>query len=231
MESLNWKVEKKNKLYFNTYSYKAKVRIVGACYTYYTYDIDTYIQRINKWRDDTRNNLVFKAFNTTDITYWDTINTTIIEKFMIWRSTQSRKDCIIRIQNDHVSIFSNDMNLLKSASYITDEIEYFKVQLTTSGSIQLKNKKHYNYRTYFKGKRINSDFFNSFNKFSQIYKSNVANISPAMIKYMQRQWSPYMYMHGSYFIDYTDESFLTILYMHFPDMLSKTYKLEEAQKN
>lgn len=230
MESLNWKVETKNKLYFNNFNYKAKIRIVGACYTYYTNDIETYIQRIEKWRDESKKNL-YSRVKDYENRYWDSIDISTIEKFFLWRIGHSDKKCITRIQGDCVSVFSNDIDIIKSTAYISDEVEYYKVSLTTSDTIQLKNKKHYNYRTYFKGKRVTGDFMDNFNEFTKIYKSNVVSISPALIKYMQRQWTPYMYMHSSYFIDYTDESFLSILYMHFPNMISKTYKLEEAQKN
>ena len=230
MESLNWKAEKKNKLYFNSYTYKARVKIVGACYTYYTSDIDTFLQRISKWKEESKNSLVYKIGDLRK-NYWDNINSDVVEKFLIWRDLHSQKDCIIRIQGDYVSVFANNLDIFKSLTYISNDITYYKVELTTQGSIELKKKKQYNYRTYFKGKRIPKDFIENFNTFNSIYKSNVDHISPAMIKYLQRQWSPYMYMHGSYFIDYVDESFKTILHMYFPDMLAKTYKLEEQHKN
>ena len=230
MVSLNWKVEKKNKLYFNTYAYKARVRIVGACYTYYTGDIDTFVQRISKWKDESKNSLIYKIGDERK-DYWDNIDIPVIDKFLAWRDLYTHKECIIRIQGDYVSVFANDVGILNSLTNVSKDITYYQVEVTTQGSIILKKKKHYNYRTFFKGKRLSKEFFDNFNEFSKIYKSNVVNISPAMIKYLQRQWTPYMYMHGSYFIDYVDESFKTILYMYFPDMLSKTYKLEEQQKN
>ena len=230
MELSNLKVEKKNQLYFKKYSYKARVKIVGACYTYYTNDIETYTNRIQKWKDESKKSNTY-GYRVLTTEYWDLISIPEIERFLLWRSLHSQKDCITRIQGDYVSIFCNDLDILESVKSIGSDVQYYKIELTTEGTLLRKSKSPYSYRTFFKGKRVSKDFVENFNEFAKIYKSDVVSISPAMVRFMQRQWTPYMYTHNSYFIDYKDESFITILYMYFPNMISKTYKIEEEPKN
>jgi hypothetical protein len=59
---------------------------------------------------------------------------------------------------------------------------------------------------------------------------NIARICPALRRLVneaggRKYW--YNYLHSSYYVDYNDESTLTLLHMFFGSMLAKTYSLEK----
>lgn len=226
MESSKLKVEEKNKLYFNKYQFKCKSHIKGSSYAYYTNDIESYINRIQKWRDDS------KRWRTAQPdTYWDEIDTKQIEKLIDWRKENSGNNCTIRIQGDTISVFSNDMDLLHSFKSICPDAVMYQVKALGNDSIFLSRPTSFNYRTFFKGKRVSKDFMESIIDFNKMYYGKV-KISPALLRFLEnRNHTPYMYMHGSYFIDYTEQSFLTLLHLNFPNMIARTYKLEVRSKN
>ena len=110
MESSKLKVEKRNKLYFNKFTYKAVCEIKGAGYTYYTNDLETFVARMEKWRD---NKLRYGVRVMSDDwkEYMDEINLDQISKFITWRNLISKDKCMYRMQGDSVSFFSNDLSL------------------------------------------------------------------------------------------------------------------------
>jgi hypothetical protein len=225
------KVEKKNKLYFNKYKFKASCRVLGAAYTYYTKDIETFKNRIEKWK--TESNRYSKTIrNLYDIDQWNNIDYNTVEKFINLRESYVEKDCIIRIQGDTVSVFANDTSLIQPFEELGSNFRLYQVEVLDNNSIFLKRKSKYNYRTYFKGRRVTKEFLEGILDFDKMYGHDTAKISPALLTFLQRRaYNQFMYMHGSYFIDYKSESFLSILHMHFPNMIAKTFKLEVEPKD
>ena len=73
MGSYKLKVEKRNKLYFNKFKYRAVCRIQGAAYTYYTPDLDTFVARMEKLRDN-KPRYGVRVINDDWREYWEEVN-------------------------------------------------------------------------------------------------------------------------------------------------------------
>ena len=53
-------------------------------------------------------------------------------------------------------------------------------------------------------------------------------VCPALIRAVNDVRRPYWrYLHSSYYVDYNDESALTLLRMYFGSMIGRTYRLEK----
>lgn len=223
MELSKLKIEKRNKLYFNKFKYKAVAFIQGAAYTYYTPDLETFVARMEKLRTQT-NRYGVRVMDDDWKIYWDEVNLDRISQFITWRNLVNKERCMHRIQNDHVSFFSNDLSLLQSLESLDPKLEYTEAQCLDANVMYFKKKPKYKFRTYFRGKRIPKDFSDNVRTLQDTYKS--MHFSKGLFTSLfHNNWHQFRYMHGSYFVEYNDEQMLTILAMWFPDMLAKTYVL------
>lgn len=224
MELLKLKTEKRNKPYFNKFTYKATCKIQGAAYTYYTPDIETFVSRMDKLRETSRNKYGVRLLDNDWQEYWDEVNIDQIASFITWRNIISKERCLCRIQGNVVSFFSNELPLLQTLDNIDPKVAFTKAVCYDPQTLYFKRQPKYKYRTYFKGKRMPKDFSDNIKTLRDMYSS--LNFSRGLFSSLfHNNWHPYRYMHGSYFVEYNDRQMLTILAMWFPNMLAKTYTL------
>jgi len=221
MELSMLKVEKRNKLYFNKFMYKAVTTIQGAAYTYYTPNLETFISRMEKMRNST-NKYGVRVLSEDWKEYWEEVNLDRISQLITWRNVVSKDKCLIRIEGDTATFFSNELSLLQTLDSIDKDVEIYEALCYNSDSLYFKKTPKYKYRTYFKAKRMPKDFSDSVRTLHSTYKS--LNFSKALFNILfDTNYHAFRYLHGSYFVEYNDEAMLTILSMWFPNMLSKTY--------
>jgi hypothetical protein len=227
MELSNLKIEVRNKLYYNKFEYKAVCNIQGAAYTYYTPDISVFLSRMEKLKDSRLHNRYgVRTIDDAWKVYWEEVNIDKISQFLTWRNLVKKEKCMYRIQGDSVSFFSNDLSLLETLKSIDDNVIFTKVEPLSPDIIYFKKQPKHQYRTFFKGKRCSEDFLKNVIEFSQRYPDT--RISQGLLTYAsirKNSYTNYMYMHGSYHVDYNNPSMLSILHMLFPGMVAKTYSL------
>jgi len=228
MELFKLKTEKRNKLYFNKFMYKAVCKIQGAAYTYYTSEIDSFISRMEKFRETERSKFGVRILDDDWQEYWEEVNIEQIAAFITWRNMISKDRCLIRIQQDNVSFFSNELSLLQTLDNLDPKLKFHQAICHDPKTLYFKRQPKYKFRTYFKSRRMPKDFSDNVRSLNKIYKS--LNFSKGLISNLfNNNWHPYRYMHGSFFVEYNDEQMITILGMWFSDMLGKTYTLAKEQ--
>jgi hypothetical protein len=221
----NIKIEVKNKLYFNKFKYKAMCTIQGAAYTYYTPDLETFIIRMEKFKDN-KLRYGIRVIEDDWKEYWDEVNLDQVSQFLTWRNTVSKDKCMLRIQGDTVSFFSNDISLLDTLKSIDKNVSYFEAEVYKADTIYFSKNPKFKYRTFFKGKRCPDDFFSNIIEFCNRYpKANVSRGLQALAHNRRKNYTRFIYLHSSYYVDYNDESMISILHMLFPNMVGKTYSL------
>lgn len=228
MESFKFKTERRNKLYFNKFKYRAVIRIVGVQYTYYTPNIEAFCNRIEKFKESETFTRTQKMFSLHDrANYWNDINYDNIEKYMIFRDTMSKDKILSRISGDTVSFFSNDINSFSYLQTLDPNMHVTEAQVLDDNKLYFKKKPRYKYRTYFRAKRMPQDFSENVLNLKSTYSTDILRFSPGLLRslFYKSQYNPYRYMHGSHFVEYNNEQMHTILAMWFPDMLAKTYTL------
>jgi hypothetical protein len=230
MELFKLKIEKRNKLYYGKYPYKATLTIVGSAYTYYSQSYEDFCKRIERQKNDlTRVSGYFaQERNNNWVKFLEEVNYTIIKDYFNWRETH--KDYVtIRVEGDKVSVFSCDLSLLQTLENINSDVTYTKAVVLKADTLYFKKVPKYKYRTYFKSKRITNEFSQNVIDFADRYKNNEdLKLSPALIKYLSgRNVNRYTYLHGSYFIEYNNESMKSLIFMFFGDMVGKSFNLEK----
>jgi len=225
MGSSKLKTESRNKLYFNKFQYKATCRILGAGYTYFTPNIETFIERMKRFRDaNSQSKYGVLTMDDSWKVYWDEINIDQITQFLTWRDQVSKDKCMIRIQSDSVSFFSDDLSLLQTLTSIDPKVKFTTVKQLDSKTMYFKKEPKFKFRTYFKSRRMPPDFSDNVRNLRDIY-TDTLHFSESLCKTLfdKGVYNRFRYMHGSYYVEYNDDQMLTILSMWFPTMLAKTY--------
>jgi len=224
--------EIKNKLYFNKYQYKAVCKIQGAAYTYYTPDMDTFVTRMEKLRDyqsksnSTINRYGIRTMDRDWHEYWEEINIDQISKFLTWRNLVNKDKCMLRIQGDNVSFFSNNLDLLATLESIDPNLKFFEANVLGTNTIYFSKEPKYKFRTFYKAKRCPEGFLANVLEFCNRYPNAYVSAGLRGLAHNRNSnFTRFMYLHGSYYIDYNESSMLSILHMLFPSMIGKTYSL------
>jgi hypothetical protein len=223
MESFKLNLEDRDKLFFNKYKYRATCQLLGVRFTYYCTTVKDFQKKIEKRRQDPWH--YGKQYSNDDL------DLNAIEFFIKWRNTY-KKDSIIRIEYDTFAVFSNDLELLKTLEEIGSDIQYTEANVIAPGVKFFKNKPKHDYRIYLKGIRLDSDKVDHICSFVENYKTrDSVKISSALVHAVSNgRINSSRWMHNSYYIDYNEESMLTLLRLVFPGILSsKIYKLESEQ--
>jgi hypothetical protein len=215
--------------YYNKYEYRARFKIKGIRYTWYTKTIEDFQKRVVSGQS-------YYGIRAEDRTAVNENLATIMD-FITWRNLRKTdKQAMIRIEGDVVAVFSSDLALLNTLQNLSRDlvIDYTQVQKSAFIGVKtfVKTPKH-KYRIYLKSKRVENEFASDLNDLFKrtkgLYPSDAlkywakasANSLPA------RQIWRFRYSSASHFIDYDDESVLSYLALMHGDMLGKRYKLEK----
>ena len=87
MESSQLKIEKRTSLYFSKYKYRAQCSVMGACYTYYTSNIDQFKRKLENTKAN-RNQYRISIMNSRFEETYDHIDLEQIKKFYEWKNSK-----------------------------------------------------------------------------------------------------------------------------------------------
>lgn len=204
MESLQLKTEYRDTLYFNKYKYKATVKLPFL-----------------------RNIIYDKKlrFQLDKPSYYET-NT----KFLEWRDYY--KDLLtIRVEGSNTSIFSNEIDILKSVESITTiKSIYTAVASAPTGVKYFKNAPKHKYRVYFKSKPVFREFINDVLDLIKRYNSTDCALYPSTTfeNWLQRNSKlTQRYLFYNFFMDFDEEKMITFLQFTLGDNVRVFYKLEK----
>jgi hypothetical protein len=220
-------IDPRGKLYYNKYKYRAHFSLMGAERLYGIKTMMGYLRRLE--------------YITSDLSpsqqqpFLDSIDLNKIELYLNWRNQhiEIEKIAMARIEKKTISVFSNDLSLLTTLNTISKNIEYSTIDETIPEGIKYFAKKpKHNFRIYFKSKRVSDKFRHDLHSFIKRYENTSTVIEPSggLSKWL-RMGNKYtwrgLYIYNNYFIDFDQESTISLLGIMFGDMFSKKYKLEE----
>lgn len=214
--------------YYNKYTFRVRFKLPGARYTWYCKtpeDLDKRLASKHHYsniRPEDRNDVVDKQ--------------QAIKDFITWRNLKRKeKSATIRVEQNTVAVFSNDLQMLKDLEKIdpTLEYDYTEVQKAEyAGTKHFVDEPKHKFRIYLKSKRVNEgfakDLYDLINRSANLYPSTALKIwlLGSIKNNSQSSWR-YRYCSSSYFINYDDESTLSYLALMHGEMLGKRYRLEK----
>lgn len=229
MESLKFYPDRRNTLYFGKYRYRIKCKVVGASWTYYTRDIEEFKKKMISRQ---KRGFIHDYLNTD----FSKIDYDQIEKFLEYRYSKNA-DYITRIEHNNVSFFTNDPSLAERLKKLDEKLSGTEVNLFGEKDVKyFKKEPKFKYRTYFKGKRAPDSFKTDVLTFIENYDVDNGKTTAKVCQPLKHlvgtgSLNYYNYINNSYYIDYNDESTLTLLHMIFGSMIAKTYSLKKEPEN
>lgn len=153
-----------------------------------------------------------------------------LSEFLNWRTT-NENDTIIRTEYERVSVFSNNLKLLKTLDKFNDDVRYVEANVIAKDVLFFEKLPDFKYRVYIKGNKLTENTADQIISFVNNYKnSENFRISPSLISaVILRKIHNNRWIHNSYFIDYNEESTLSFLKLLMNDIISpKIYKLDAS---
>lgn len=213
-------------LYFSKYVYRARVHMVGAYLCSYSSKKEDFEKRI-------RANKSIKTANPDDLV-----------KFSVFKKAMKKGEGTIRIEGNIASVFSNDLNYLKGLETLGFVVDYTEVQDNVpTGTKYFVEEPKFKHRIYLKSKRVSDDFPKKLQNMFERYKGTNTKIvpSPSLKDWLnERRGTPSLggwlawkrsYCSSHFFIDYNDESFITIFALTFTNMISRKFTLEKRPES
>jgi hypothetical protein len=220
--SLKLKLEEKEKLYYNKYSYKAVCRVLGAYYTNSIKTIDEYKDKVESLQTELKRWPVHTYPHGLDnLDYIDIDN--LIR--YIGRFEKNDKGTIRR-EGNTISFFSNDLAFLKKAPSTLSPLKITQVSLAPAGVKYFKRKVPAPFRVHLKEARVNTELRQDI--FDYINKTDGVEGSGALMIWLTRtsRW-PQVWCSKSFYINYADSGQLTMMHILFSEVIGKNYKLEQ----
>lgn len=222
-ESIINKYEERDHYYYNKFKYRAKFNLKGIRASIYCNDkID-----LPNLLDSGPRSRFFKD--------WSDVNIKPISNWIDWRNLHKpTKMMAYRIEGNSISVFSNDLALLKSLKTLGKEvsIEYTEVKnvLTYVGTKTFIREPKHKFRIHLKSIKVDNSVLDNLR--SMITNNTSLYPSQAFEYWLSikpRTWK-HRYTNAAHFIDYDDESMLSYLLLVHGNIFGKKYKLEKRQQ-
>ena len=230
MSKLSPTVESRKTLYYNKYKYKANFSIQGIQFvTRSAYTLESLNHMIKTQAD------YYERYAKHMIGVANHLqkNKPKLVKFINWR-TKNLENISIRSERHMCSVFSNDLNMLKTLSTFMPDVKYTEVELEGDPAvIELLNPKH-KFRVYFKNKSIKySNFIPELRDFLKTHEKSVCPCR-ALNRWIEDsvygpKWR-FAWLSSSYFLEYDHESTETLMNLFLDGYLSKTFKVVMREK-
>jgi hypothetical protein len=227
--------EYRDNLYYNRYTYRARFILDGIRLTWYNKLLHTREETIKEFLlGQIENDVGFYKDNHKQ--QW-LRNVPVLIKFVIWKKLHEGKDTVtIRTEHSNVSIFSNDLALLKTIQQIDPELHIDYSQALPAARVGVKQfvrQPKHAYRVYMKSQRVTSSLLGELQKFFSAHSNTLFPCSSfyEWLDSNQRITWKHRFIHGGYFVDYDDEQTLSYLALMYGDILGKKYKLERRTED
>jgi hypothetical protein len=233
-------VESRKTLYYKQYQYKARFLLDGVSLAARSINIP----QLEKW---IANQLKYYDRFSSQIALTSKrlqSNKEALGKFLLWKS-KYEGSIKIRTEGASCTVFANDLKVLKKLEKIaTSDVVYNRVELYGDPeTIDLVDPKH-KYRVYLKSKRVADyhAFGTELTEFFELHKktlfpcpalklwaweaSNPSRNAPATaLLYSYR----YNWLPAKYFIEYDNESTMTLLSFVLDGYLKKSHKVVQRE--
>jgi hypothetical protein len=222
MASLNLKLEEREQLYYNKYSYKAVCRILGAYYTNGVKTIDEYKDKVESIQTGLKRYPIHTyPHGLGNLDYID------IDNLICYMIAFEKNDKgTIRREGNTISFFSNDLDFLKKAPSTLSPLKITQVSLMPAGVKYFKRTVPAPFRVHLKETRVNTELRQDIVDY--INKTAGVEGSGALMIWLTRTSSwPQVWSTKSFYINYTDSSQLTMMHILFSEVIGKNYKLEQ----
>ena len=233
MASLKLKREERDILYYGKHRYKVSItapyRMKFVENYFKSFDIAYFKTQLEE--EINRHNALSIRYNYEPIILLNEEDYDRIIKIANFKNKFDQYDkATTRTENNKIVFYCSDIALFKGIEEIDPEYVITEAELLPSGVRYMAKQPKYKYRVYLKGIRIErsvkDELLDYIKRTPNLEPSSSFNswLKPTSnLTYRHN----HVYLQSTYFIDYDEPSVLTMLYLLFPGILGKSYKLEK----
>lgn len=220
------KLESRTSLYYNKFKYKCSFYLWGSHTLIFYKNFKSFLSACKNYKGNS-----LRKYSKKELEFLVANNSSNLQLFLTLYKERKENNCFIRCGNGgNITIFSNELSYLKSIQDILKikDFNFYEVEKTTNGIKTFIREPKHNYRLYLRTCKITKQ--QKFELLETITKNKDLYPSVAF-----RQWLTqpnYMnwygtYLTSNYFIDYDNESTLSLFGIFHGNLISKTFKLEQ----
>lgn len=219
MASFKSKVENRTQLYYNKFRYKLKITEPNLYSAHHVVNMDEFRLLLKEEVDNTANFPWSIRRSSPDF------DEKVISGFISFRIKYKKDDKVtFRKEHNTVSVYSSDLSILNQVYDFKPDATLFEAQVSPAGVKYFTREPPAKYRAYLRNKRVEDTFSDDMIMFLE----RNPDVKPSQaFKYSMLSTYKSRWAHEGHFIDYNDESILTMLYLMFSGVIGKTYKLEK----
>lgn len=208
----------RNKLFYGKYRYKASVKIIGSRYFKRTNTFSAFIQKITK---------IGYAIHTYEESKYRSV-------FDFYKKYADNKEITFLREYDSLGFYTSSESILNELLVLNLGLKVNEAVVPPDKVMYFAKDPQYKYRVYLKSKRVSDSLIDSLSGFCDTYKDKNINISSGLTNFIDSEhWKKrfYSYLSNSFFIEFNDESMITIMHLIISECIGKTYKLEKRPES
>ena len=211
----------RNKIFYGKYKYKVDINLDGSRYLKYASTYDSFIRKIVK---------------TGYI--WDTsLESKYRSVFDFYKKYSGSKEVTFLREWSMLGLYTSNQDILNELLVLNLGLKVHEAVAPPEKVMYFAKEPKYKYRVYLKSKRVSDSLIDSLIGFCDTYKDKNINISNSLITFINyinsEHWKHriYSYLNNSFFIEFNDDSMITIMHLIIGECIGKTYKLEKRPES
>lgn len=223
---LKIKQTNRNRLFYSKFLYKVTLPYLGVRFIYHAKDIKDF-------------KIKFKAAAKSPWSYikyeLKDCNLDLLERIIEFKNTYKGTNKIgLYRSSNHLAVYTSDLKIVEELHRFDSGLKIEKAFAPPPKTMYFAKKPEFSYRVYLKSVKLHIDEIKSFIQFYETNKERLF-LSASFARFLDWEGNSflgtikldYRFLSFGFFIDYNDESTLTLLSLVFPEILGKTYKLEK----
>ncbi len=208
----------RNKLFYNKYRYKVSINLVGSRYLKHSRSYNDFAKKVT--------NLGY-AIDAYLESRYKTL-------FDFYKKYTDNKEVTFLRDYDSLGFYTSNETILNELLAMNLGLKVHEAIAPPDKVMYFAKEPQYKYRVYLKSKRVSDSLIDSLSGFCDTYKDKNINVSNGLIKFINSEhWKRriYSYLNNSFFIEFNDDSMITIMHLMMSECIGKTYKLEKRPES
>ena len=156
------------------------------------------------------------------------------ELFDFYKKYMDNKEVTFLRDYDSLGFYTSNQVILNELQVLNLGLRVYEAIPPPDKIMYFANEPQYKYRVYLKSKRVSESLIDSLSGFCDTYKDKGINVSSGILRFIDSEhWKHrfYSYLNNSFFIEFNDDSMITIMHLMMGECLGKTYKLEKRPES
>lgn len=209
----------RNNLFYGKYKYKVPIAMAGSRHLTYSRTYDEFEKRLS------------------NIGYAIEVNyggSKYRKLFDFYKKYMDNKEVTFLRDYGFLGFYTSNEDILNELMVLNLGLKVYEAVTPPTKVLYFAREPQYKYRVYLKAKRVSEPLIDSLIGFCDTYKDKGINISSGLIRFMDsKHWKKrfYSYLNSSFFIDFNDDSMITIMHLMMSECIGKTFKLERRPES